>query len=220
MQQAIEIASRRADLVLTDKPVYRDQALADGIDGEEKTFESYGAKQGWTLWRNKAWSRDCIAIQSQPCFGYGPDVSLSARDHDALRAGGFQLKPFRQRLWHHAKRSASVYKKLNFFNMSRRTGQMALYVEQSHIKSLLKNTAIVAQPTNNATTLIRLQTRRSPGGAAEEVRVHHQPKSSEADRISNTAKCSGKSRSSNPMTANLQPVLSYVEGSAIQNRKS
>jgi hypothetical protein len=30
-------------------------------------------------------------------------------------------------------------------------------VEQSHIKSLLKNTAIVAQPTNNATTLIRLK---------------------------------------------------------------
>jgi hypothetical protein len=30
---------------------------------------------------------------------------------------------------------------------------MALYVEQSHIKSLLKNRAIVAQPTNNATTL-------------------------------------------------------------------
>ena len=34
---------------------------------------------------------------------------------------------------------------------------MALYVEQSHIKSLLKNMAIVAQPTNNATTLIGLK---------------------------------------------------------------
>ena len=157
MQQAVGIASRRAHSVLTNKPVYRDQALGDGIDGEEKTFESDGAEQDWTLRRNKAWSRDCIAIQSQPCFSYGPDPSLSARDHDALGAGGFQLKFFRQRSWHHAKRSASVHKKLNFFNTPRRTGQMALYVEQSHIKSLLKNTAIVAQPTNNATTLIRLQ---------------------------------------------------------------
>jgi hypothetical protein len=157
MQLAIGIASRRADSVLTDKPVYWDQALADGIDGEEKTFESDGAEQGWTLRRNKARSRDCIAIQSQPCFGYGPDLSLSARDHDALGAGGFELKFFRQRLWHHDKRSASVHKKLNFFNTSRRTGQMALYVEQSHIKSLLKNTAIVAQPTNNATIMIRLK---------------------------------------------------------------
>ena len=148
---------RHADPVLTDKPVYRDQALADGIDGEEKTFESDGAEQRWTLRRNKAWSRDFIAIQSQPCFGYGPDVSLSACDHDALRAGGFQLKPFCQRSWHHAKRSASVHKKLNFFNTPRRTGQMALYVEQSHIKSILKNMAIVAQPTNNATTLISLK---------------------------------------------------------------
>ena len=138
MQQAIAIASRRADPLLTDKPVYRDQALANGNDGEEKTFESDGAKQGWTLRRNKAWSRDFIAIQSQPCFGYGPDVSLSARDHDALRAGGFQLKFFRQRSWHHAKRSASAHKKFNFFNTSRRTGKMALYVEQPHIKSLLK----------------------------------------------------------------------------------
>src|SRR5262245_1401058 len=137
-QQVIGIESRRADQLLTDKPLYRDQALADWIDGEEKTFESDGAKQGWTLRRNKAWSRDFIAIQSQPCFGYGPDVSLSARDHDALRAGGFQLKFFRQRSWHHAKRSASVHKKFNFFNTSRRTGKMALYVEKPHIKSLLK----------------------------------------------------------------------------------
>ena len=157
MQQAIGIESRRADLLLTDKPFYRNQALADGIDGEEKTFESDGAEQCWTLRRNKAWSRDFIAIQSQPCFGYGPDVPPSARDHDALRASGFQLKPFRQRSWHHAKRSAGVNKKLNFFNTPRRTGQMALYVEQSHIKSLLKNMVIVAQSTNNATILISLK---------------------------------------------------------------
>jgi hypothetical protein len=157
IQSVIRTESRRVDPELTDKPVYRDQALANGIDGEEKTFESDGAEQGWTVRRNKARSRDCIAIQSQPCFGYGPDLSLSARDYNALGAGGFQLKFFRQRSWHHAKRSASVHKKLNFFNTPRRTGQMALYVEQSHIKSLLKNTAIVAQPTNNATTLIRLK---------------------------------------------------------------
>ena len=56
-----------------------------------------------------------------------------------------------------AKRSAGVDKKLNFFNTPRRTGQMALYVEQSHIKSPLKNTAIVTRPINNAITLIRLK---------------------------------------------------------------
>jgi hypothetical protein len=153
MQQAIGIESRRADPVLTDKPVYRDQALGDGSDG---------AEQGWTLRRNKAWSRDFIAIHRQPCFGYGPDVSLSALDHDALRAGGFQLKPFRQRSWRHTKRSASVDKKLNFFNTPRRTGQMALYVEQSHIKRILKNMAIVAQATNNTTTLISFKRLPNP----------------------------------------------------------
>jgi hypothetical protein len=153
MQQAIGIESRRADPVLTDKPVYRDQALGDGSDG---------AEQGWTLRRNKAWSCDFIAIHRQPCFGYGSDVSLSALDHDTLRAGGFQLKPFRQRSWHHTKRSASVDKKLNFFNTPRRTGQMALYVEQSHIKRILKNMAIVAQATNNATTMISFKRLPNP----------------------------------------------------------
>ena len=138
MQQAIGIASRRDDPVLTDKPVHRDQAFADGIDGEEKTFESDGAEQCWTLGRNKAWSRNFIAIQSQPCFGYRPDFALSARDHDALRASVFQLKPFRQRSRHHAKRSASVNKQLNF-NTSRRTGQMSLYMKQSHDESFYKN---------------------------------------------------------------------------------
>ena len=162
MQQAIGIESRRAKPVLTDKPVYRDQALADGIDGEKKTFESDGAEQGWTLRRNKALSGDFIAVQRQSRFGYGPDVSLSARDHDALRAGGFQLKPFRQQSRHHAKRGASVHKKLNFFNTPSWTGQMALYVEQSHIKSPVKNMTIVAQPTNNATTLISLKRLPNP----------------------------------------------------------
>jgi hypothetical protein len=197
MQQAIRIESRRADPVLTDKPVYRDQALADRIDGEEKTFESDGAEQGWTLRRNKARGRDFIAIQSQPCFGYGPDISLSARDHDALRAGGFQIKPFRQRSWQHAKGSASgVDKKLNFFNTPSWTGQMALYVEQSHIKSFLKNMAIVAQRTNNATTLISLKkvaNRRSPHRAADEVRVHHQSQDRQADRLDASAECAGQS---------------------------
>lgn len=137
---------------LPDKPVYRNQALADRIDGEEKTFESDRAEQGWTLRGNKTWSRDFIAIQSQPCFGYGPDVSLSVRDHHALRAGGFQLKPFGQRSWHHAKRSSRVDKKLNSFNAPCRAGQMALYVEQSHIKSLL--TVILTRLINNATTVL------------------------------------------------------------------
>ena len=95
-QQAIRIENHRADAVLTDEPVYRDQAFADGVDGEKKTFESDGAEQGWTLRRNKALSRDLITIERQARFGYGPDVSLSARDHDSLRAAGFQLKPFRQ----------------------------------------------------------------------------------------------------------------------------
>ena len=41
---------------------------------------------------------------------------------------------------------------------------------------------------------------RSASRAAYKVRVHHQPESREADRISNTPKRSGKSRSSDPMT--------------------
>ena len=150
----IRIESRRAEPVLAYKSVHRDQALADGIDGEEQTFESEGAEQGWTLRRNKAWSRDFITIHSQSGFGDGPDISLPTRGHNALRARGFQLKPFGQRSWHHGERSAGVDKKLNFFSMPRRTSQMGLYVEQSHIKSLVKNRAIIAQPTNNATTPI------------------------------------------------------------------
>ena len=154
MRNAIGIESRPAEPVLAHETIHRDQALADGIDREEKTFESDGTEQGWTFRCNKAWSRDFISIQSQPCFGYGPDVSLSAGNYDVLRAGSFQFKSFRQRSWYHAKCSTSVHKKLNFFNTPRRSGQMTLYVEQSHIKSLLKNLPIVTQPTINATPLI------------------------------------------------------------------
>jgi len=137
--------------MLTDKSLDRDQTLADGIDGEEKSFESDGTKQSRPFRGNKTGSRNFIAIESQPCFGDGPNVTLSACDHDTLRAARFQLKPFCERTWHNVKRSARVYEKLDFFNAPGRTGQMALYMKQSHIKSLLKNTAILTQPQNNAT---------------------------------------------------------------------
>jgi hypothetical protein len=107
---------------LTDKSVYGDQALTHGIDRKEKTFESDRAKQGWSLRRNKARSRDFVAVQSQLRFGYGPNISLSTRDYDALRTGGFQFEPFRQRAGHHAECRTGVHKKLNFFNAPRRTG--------------------------------------------------------------------------------------------------
>jgi hypothetical protein len=154
--------------MLTDKSVYRDQTLADRIDGKEKTFERDRAEQGWTLRRNKARRRDFIAGQRQPRFGYGPDSLLSARDHDTLRASGFQLKPFRQRSRYHAKRSAGVHTKLDFFDAPRRTGDMALYVEQPHIKSLLKNTVIVARPINNATRLLILKKIAKPADLSVE----------------------------------------------------
>jgi len=163
-QQAIGIESWLADPQLADKPIYGDQTLADRIDCEEKTFKSHGAEQRGTVWRNEAWSRDFIAVQSQPRFGHGPYVSLSAGDHDALRACGLELKPFRQRSRHHAKSGAGVHKKLNFFDTSGRTGQASLYVEESHLKYLLKNTAIVAQPTDNATTSINQKRRRGELG--------------------------------------------------------
>jgi hypothetical protein len=168
MQQAIRIESRRADPTLAHKPLYRDQALADGINGEEQTFQSDGAEQGRTFGRNETWSHDFIAVQTQSCFGDGPDISLSTRDHDALRADGLQLKLLGQRSWHHGERSLSVNKKLAFFNMPCRTRQMGLYVEQSHIESLLKNRAIVAQPTNNATTLISVKKVAQPANPSVE----------------------------------------------------
>ena len=126
------------DPQLPDKPIYGDQTLGDGVDCEEKTLESDGAEQRRTVGRNEAWSRDFIAVQSQPRFGHGPYVSLSASDHDALRPCGLELKPFRHRSGHHAKSSTGIDKKLNFFDTSRRAGQASPYVKQSHLNTFSK----------------------------------------------------------------------------------
>ena len=145
--------NRHAYPALTDKSVHQDQALTHGIDSKEKTFESDSPKQRWSLRRNKAWSRDFFTVRSQPRFGYWPDVSLSTRDYDALRARGFQLEPFRQRAGHHAEWRTGIDEKLNFFNAPSWTGQTTFDVEQTHIKNLLNNADIVAQPTYNANAL-------------------------------------------------------------------
>lgn len=138
---------------LSDKSVYRDQALTHRIDRKEKTFESDSPKQGWSLRCNKAWSRDFFTVESQSRFGYGPDVSLSTRDYDALRARGFKLESFRQRAGYHAECRTGIDKKLNFFNAPFWTGQTTFYVEQPHIKNLLNNAVIVAQLTYKANAL-------------------------------------------------------------------
>ena len=130
--------NQRVYTPLADKPIYGDQTLADGIDSEEQAFKSHGAEQRRTVGRNKTWRRDFIAVQGQPSFSHGPYVSLPACDYDALRASGLKLEPFRQRSGHHAKRSAGVHQKLNFFDMSGWAGQMSFDVEQSHRKCLAK----------------------------------------------------------------------------------
>jgi hypothetical protein len=140
--------------VSADKPVYRNQSLGDRIDGEKKTFKSHGTEQRRTVRRNETRSRNLSAVQSQPSLCDGPNVSASAGDHDTLGARGFQLEPFRERSRHHAKRSSSIHKQLDFFNASRRAGQLAFYVKQTHFKRLFKNRVIVAQPINSARTLM------------------------------------------------------------------
>ena len=142
----------RAYPSLSDKAIDGNQSLGNRIDGQEKTFKGDGAEQRRTVWRDETWGRDFSTVQRQTSFGYGPDIPLAARDDDALRAGGFQFEPFRQWAGHHAERRASVHEQLNFFNTLRWSGQMAFYVEQSHVKNL-KSKFIVAQLTYKANWL-------------------------------------------------------------------
>ncbi len=131
-----------------DKSVYRNQSLGYGINGEEKTFKSHGAEQWRTVGGNEAGSRDFIAVQSQPCFRDGPNVSLSAGDHDALRASRLQFEPFRQRARYHVQSGAGVDKELNFFDAPSRTRQMSFDMEKSHLKYLFKNLPYCSSDTD------------------------------------------------------------------------
>ena len=139
---------------LANKSIHRNQTFADRIDCQEKTFKSDGTEQRRTVGCDEALSGDFVAVRSQSRLCHGPNVSLPASDHDALRPSRFQLKPFRQRSGDHGKSSAGVYKQLNFFATPCRAGQTSLYVKQSHLKSLLKAWTIVAHRTSNATRLI------------------------------------------------------------------
>lgn len=121
------------------KPVYGYQALGDGINRQEKTFKSHGAEQRRTVGGNEAGCRDFVAVQNQPRFRDGPNVSLSAGDHDALGARGLQFEPFRQRARHDAQSGAGVDKELNFFDTPGRTRQLSFDMEKSHLSYHFKN---------------------------------------------------------------------------------
>ena len=137
--------------MLTDKSIYGDQTLTNGIDRDEKTFKSDRAEERWTSGSNEAWSGDFLAVESQLGFGDGPDIALSASDHHALRTGGFQRELFRQRARHDAERRTSIDEEFDLFDIPGRAGQLSLYVKKSHGESFFMNVVIVAQPANNAT---------------------------------------------------------------------
>jgi hypothetical protein len=139
MQQITEVASRLVETALADKPIYGDQAFGDGIDCEEKAFKSHSTEESRTVRGDKALSSDLVAVQSQSCLSHGPNVSLSAGDHNPLRPSRFQLKPFRQRSGYYGKSSAGVYEQLNVFGTPRRASQTPLYTKQSHLRYLFEN---------------------------------------------------------------------------------
>jgi ABC-type uncharacterized transport system substrate-binding protein len=71
---------------------------------------------------------------------------------------------------------------------------MTLYVEQSHIKSLVKSTTILTQLTNNATMLIILKKVANPLDlSVAQVRIHNEFHDSQADRRDDSAERAGKS---------------------------
>jgi hypothetical protein len=137
--------------MLTDKTAYRDQSLANGIDGDEKTFAGDSAEQRRSIGSNEAWRGNFIAVESQLCFGDGPGVSPPSSDHHSLRTRGCQFELFRQRSWHDGQSRASIDKELNFFDMPRRPGQMSFYVKNSHLNDHFKNKPILSKSMSNAT---------------------------------------------------------------------
>ena len=139
--------------MLTDKTVYRDQSLANGIYGDEKTFKGDSTEQRRSIGRNEARRGNFVSVESQLCFGDGPCVAPSAGEHHSLRTRGFQFELFRQRSWHDGQSRAGIDKELNFFDMPRRPSQMSFYVEKTHLNYLFKNKTIVANSTSNATAL-------------------------------------------------------------------
>jgi hypothetical protein len=106
----MEIAETVSWSASAEKSLYRDQALGNGIDCQEKTFERYSTEQRRTVGSDKALSRDFSAVQRQTCLCHGPNVSLPTSNYNPLRASRFELKLFRQRSRYYGKGSASIYK--------------------------------------------------------------------------------------------------------------
>ena len=139
MSRITKLAPRIGDVALADKAIYGNQTFANRIDSKEKTFESYGTEERRTVGRNEAGSGDFSAVQRQTCLCNGSDVPLSARNDYGLRASGLELKSFRKRAGYHAKSSAGVDQKLDFFGLAGRSGQMSFYVQKSHLNDLITN---------------------------------------------------------------------------------
>ncbi len=151
----IEINGQRrlrspSDPVLTDKTIYRDQSFAQGVDGDEKTFEGDGAEQSRSIGCNEAWGGEFIAVECQLGFGDGPCISPSSSDDHSLRTRGFQFELIRQRSRDDDQSRAGIDQELHFFDLPRRPGQLSFYVEKPHLNYLLQNRAIVSPPITNA----------------------------------------------------------------------
>jgi hypothetical protein len=163
IQEITEVVSWMADSALANKSVYRDQALGDRINCQEKALKSHGTEERRTIRGYETLSSDFVAVQSQQRLCHRPNVPLPASNHDALRPGRFKFKAFRQRSGYYGKGSASIYKQLNFLATPCRAGQTPLYVKQSHLRYLFENKfhCNSTQEQRNSRALAARKTRRS-----------------------------------------------------------
>ena len=101
--------------LLTDKSLNVDQALGDGVDGEQETLKSYRSEQSRSRGSDKASRVDFVTVEGEPYFGQRPSFIPAARSLDRARSIGSKFKPICKALRDNDECRTAIYKKFYFF---------------------------------------------------------------------------------------------------------
>ena len=100
---------------MTDKSLNGDQALGDGVDGEQETLKSYRSEQSRSRGSDKASRVDFVTVEGEPYFGQRPSFIPAARSLDRACSVGSEFELIRKALRDNNERCTTVYKKFYFF---------------------------------------------------------------------------------------------------------
>jgi len=112
-----------------DRPLNRNEALCDRIDGEEGALQSHCSEQRRSAWSDETRSRNLLTIKAQPRLSHGPHLALPSANDNRLLAPWDDAQAVGKITGNHEEGGAAVNEQVNLLAAAGGATERCRYTE-------------------------------------------------------------------------------------------